>query len=269
MQAAAGTRAKAIKALAGVIKVERQLLESGHEQGMVLVAISSALKVDTLQDSAVGATPFCLSMPEEAGHACQLTQEDAVVQSCPCCPCFGTLAALQCIPGHFDMACGSPRWLTHGVCILTQDEAASVRQAAVDLLGTNIGHNAELATIYFDIIRFASHDSFPSVRKAAIKILWESCITAPGFTAACEACVAVLKRVNDAEESIQELVGKVFHGLWFADAAGGELLTCMLHCIWQALGLHSLLLSMPLSMWCSKSLHAVSSQKLWPSATAG
>lgn len=55
-----------------------------------------------------------------------------------------------------------------------------------------------------------------------MRILWESCIRAPDFPRASEACVAVLHRVADNEESILELVAKVFHGLWFA----GMSLTC-------------------------------------------
>lgn len=39
------TRAKAIKALANVIKADKRLLEQGREQGMVMQAISHALKV--------------------------------------------------------------------------------------------------------------------------------------------------------------------------------------------------------------------------------
>ena len=59
------------------------------------------------------------------------------------------------------------------------------------------------------------------VRKAAVRILWEACIRVPDFSRAAEACVAVLNRVADSEESIQDLVGKVFHGLWFASKQEG------------------------------------------------
>ena len=61
------------------------------------------------------------------------------------------------------------------------------------------------------------------VRKAAVRILWEACIQVPNFPKASEACVAVLNRVIDSEESIQDLVGKVFHGLWFTSKREGEL----------------------------------------------
>jgi hypothetical protein len=59
------------------------------------------------------------------------------------------------------------------------------------------------------------------VRKAAVRILWEACIQVAAFPKASEACVAVLHRVADSEESIQDLVGKVFHGLWFASRSEG------------------------------------------------
>ena len=40
-------------------------------------------------------------------------------------------------------------------------------------------------------------------RQAAIRILWESCMRAPGFPRAVDACKAVLMRAGDPEESIQ------------------------------------------------------------------
>lgn len=63
---------------------------------------------------------------------------------------------------------------------------------------------------------------YVQVRKAAVRILWEACIRVPSFPKASEACVAVLHRVADGEESIQDLVGRVFHGLWFATKREGQ-----------------------------------------------
>ena len=53
------------------------------------------------------------------------------------------------------------------------------------------------------------------MKKRAIKLLWECCISAPGFPAATEACKHVLMRAGDNEESVQDMVSKVFHSLWF------------------------------------------------------
>ena len=44
-----------------------------------------------------------------------------------------------------------------------QDEAASVRQAAVDLLGNHIGARRDLAMSYFDTLVSASRDTSTSV----------------------------------------------------------------------------------------------------------
>lgn len=97
-----------------------------------------------------------------------------------------------------------------------QDEAISVREAAVDLLGKHISSRQDLALTYFDVLAQAVRDSGTSVRKRAVNIMWESCIRRPGFERATQACVHLLSRANDPEDSIQKLVTKVFHSLWFA-----------------------------------------------------
>ncbi|BDA45698.1 Nipped-B-like protein [Coccomyxa sp. Obi] len=112
--------------------------------------------------------------------------------------------------------------IQHCVHRALKDEAPSVRQATVDLLGGHIGADVDLASAYFDTLVTASRDTSTSVRKAAVRILWESCIRVPDFPRASEACVAVLHRVGDNEESILDLVSKIFHGLWFADSQEGS-----------------------------------------------
>ena len=97
-----------------------------------------------------------------------------------------------------------------------QDEAISVREAAVALLGRHISSNTELALRLFNTLARASTDAGTSVRKAAIKILWECCMRVPGFPRAVDACKHVLMRASDQEESIQSEVAKVFHSLWFS-----------------------------------------------------
>ena len=58
--------------------------------------------------------------------------------------------------------------------------------------------------------------------QAAVKILWESCIKPLDFPRSVDACLAVLRRVQDPEESIQDSVTKTFHSLWFAHPHTGE-----------------------------------------------
>lgn len=67
---------------------------------------------------------------------------------------------------------------------LLQDEAISVREAAVTLLGRHVASSQALALRLFNTLARASTDAGTSVRKAAIKILWESCIRVPGFSRA-------------------------------------------------------------------------------------
>ena len=107
----------------------------------------------------------------------------------------------------------------HRVDIL-QDDAVSVREAAVDLLGKHISSKQDLALTYFEVLATAVRDPGTSVRKRAVNIMWESCVKQPGFPKATQACVHILARATDSEDSIQKLVSKVFHNLWFSPFTG-------------------------------------------------
>ena len=100
-----------------------------------------------------------------------------------------------------------------------QDDAVSVREAAVDLLGRHMVSRQDLALTYFEVLATAVRDPGTSVRKRAVNIMWESCIKQPSFPEATQACVHILTRATDPEDSIQKLVSKVFHSLWFAPPA--------------------------------------------------
>ena len=104
----------------------------------------------------------------------------------------------------------------------TQDDSVSVREAAVDLLGKHISARQDLALVYFDILASATRDQGTSVRKRAINIMWESCIQQSGFERASDACVHILGRISDSEESIQKLVSKIFHSLWFSSGTSSH-----------------------------------------------
>ena len=57
----------------------------------------------------------------------------------------------------------------------------SVREAAVSLLGRHVAANQGLALRLFNTLARASTDPGTSVRKSAIKILFDSCIKVQGF----------------------------------------------------------------------------------------
>lgn len=51
-----------------------------------------------------------------------------------------------------------------------------MREAAVDLLGKHMGSDPQTALSYLDVLLEASRDAGVSVRKRAVRILWECCI---------------------------------------------------------------------------------------------
>ncbi len=57
-----------------------------------------------------------------------------------------------------------------------QDEAISVREAAVELLGRHMEASPEVAATYFRVVVQATLDVGVSVRKRAVRILWDCCI---------------------------------------------------------------------------------------------
>jgi hypothetical protein len=97
-----------------------------------------------------------------------------------------------------------------------QDDSISVREASLALLGRHMGGDPELALQLLNTVIRAVDDAGASVRKCAIKILRDSAIAVPGFPRAADAACAVLARAADSEESVQTMVAKLFHGLWFS-----------------------------------------------------
>lgn len=73
-------------------------------------------------------------------------------------------------------------------------------------------------------------DNGISVRKRAIKTLWDCCVHCPGFTRRPDAVVAILQRAGDHEQAMQTLVTRICSAMWFDPCAVvGELLSAL----WQ------------------------------------
>ncbi|WIA08603.1 hypothetical protein OEZ85_008032 [Tetradesmus obliquus] len=98
------------------------------------------------------------------------------------------------------------------------DDSVAVREATLELLAKLISTNPALAGEYFDVLVIASHDAGVSVRKRAIRSLWDCC-TCPGFNRAAEAVVAVLQRAGDSEGSMRGLVTKICGEMWFLEGS--------------------------------------------------
>ena len=87
-----------------------------------------------------------------------------------------------------------------------QDTATSVREAAVDLIGRFILTRPEVANQYYKMLTERILDTGVSVRKRVIKILRDLCLEVNDFPYIGNACVRIIKRVNDDEEGIKKLV---------------------------------------------------------------
>jgi len=96
------------------------------------------------------------------------------------------------------------------------DQAASVREAAVDLVGRFVLDKPQLTLQYYPMLSERILDKGIGVRKRVIKILRDICIQQPGFPKLTEICIKLIRRIND-EDGIRELIAKVFMDLWFSE----------------------------------------------------
>ena len=106
-----------------------------------------------------------------------------------------------------------------------RDEAASVRQAAVDALGSAVEKEPALAATFFDALAAAARDAAPSVRKSALRIIDEKCVRAPPgvFNRRADAAVALVAAAADSEEGVSDAAAKALADLWFGVGIGGGL----------------------------------------------
>ena len=103
-----------------------------------------------------------------------------------------------------------------------QDESISVREASITLLGKHMAGDVDLTSRLLDTIIQATDDAGASVRRSAIKILRDCAIVPPNFPRAADAACAVLARIGDPEESVQTLVARLFHGIWFSSTSSSD-----------------------------------------------
>eukprot|EP00899_Mesostigma_viride_P002145 jgi/Mesvir1/11931/Mv00267-RA.1 len=97
------------------------------------------------------------------------------------------------------------------------DAGASVREAALELVGKHIVANKDVALQYYDHVAERVLDTAVSVRKRVIRILQELVLrhAGAGFDKATDACARLISRINDEETSVQDLVEKALAELWF------------------------------------------------------
>jgi cohesin loading factor subunit SCC2 len=96
------------------------------------------------------------------------------------------------------------------------DKSPSVRESVIDLIG-KYSLKAELMKSYYDIISFGVQDKSLSVRKRAIQIMKDICISCPNHPNYSEFCALLIKRMDD-ESTIKESVVRTFEQMWFSDS---------------------------------------------------
>ncbi|KAL9669245.1 hypothetical protein QQ045_006788 [Rhodiola kirilowii] len=102
------------------------------------------------------------------------------------------------------------------------DSAISVREAALELVGRHIASHPEVGLKYFGKVAERIKDTGVSVRKKAIKIIRDMCISNSNFREFTSACIQIISRVSDDEASIQDLVCKTFYEFWFESPSTPE-----------------------------------------------
>lgn len=109
--------------------------------------------------------------------------------------------------------------LVHNLTLISlfcvQDSAISVRESALELIGRYIGKSEDLIMQYYYLLIRASQDPGVSVKKRALKLLFEICAQNPAFPRRTETLLVILLCIQDREEQIQISVCKAFFQLWF------------------------------------------------------
>ncbi|XP_068654009.1 sister chromatid cohesion protein SCC2 isoform X2 [Aristolochia californica] len=97
------------------------------------------------------------------------------------------------------------------------DSAISVREAALELVGRYIASHPDVGLKYFEKVAERIKDTGVSVRKRAIRIIRDMCISNPNFSEFTNGCIEIISRVYDEEASVQDLVSKTFFEFWFEE----------------------------------------------------
>uniref|UniRef100_A0A7R9UFA3 Sister chromatid cohesion protein n=1 Tax=Pinguiococcus pyrenoidosus TaxID=172671 RepID=A0A7R9UFA3_9STRA len=113
--------------------------------------------------------------------------------------------------------------IAHAVESSLSDEAISVRQAVVDLVGKYSLGSMECFDVYRTSLLDRIIDKGVSVRKSVVKILQGVLLKFPAYPKRVLLCTALVKSLNmrREEDSVKELVSSIFAKIWFDNAIEG------------------------------------------------
>ena len=98
------------------------------------------------------------------------------------------------------------------------DQAISVREESVKLVGTFVLFGFDISSMYLDGLMFCLNDKGVSVRKSVVNIFREVMLHQPNhplYSEICR-CLLVLGWDPKEEETIRDVVSSTFHKVWFS-----------------------------------------------------
>lgn len=99
------------------------------------------------------------------------------------------------------------------------DEAISVREAAVSLVGSYVVHSPAVANAFHQAFMVGLNDSGVSVRKRTVKILQDILCSNPSYKGRAKACSEMLRLAADPKEDdgVRDLIYELFLKIWLQD----------------------------------------------------
>lgn len=101
------------------------------------------------------------------------------------------------------------------------DQAISVRQKTVEVIGICVLNRPRLIDHYYDFLLMGLRDNGVSVRKRCIQIMRDICIGLPNLGKRPEMCIEMMKRANE-DDSVRELIVDAFMQMWFTPCADND-----------------------------------------------
>jgi cohesin loading factor subunit SCC2 len=140
--------------------------------------------------------------------------------------CIGRIAGLlttndNIVPPSTQITDADPKLMVYpkvrnAVTARFSDEAISVREAAVSLVGLYVVHSPAVANAFHPAFMVALRDPGTSVRKRTIKILQDILCTNPSYKGRAEACTAMLSLAADPKEDdpVRDAIHDLFLKVW-------------------------------------------------------
>ena len=102
------------------------------------------------------------------------------------------------------------------------DPSPQVRDVAIDLIGKYVAANPELGAQYYGVLKARLTDTGTSVRKRVLRILRDLYLKTSDVNLKTDIVANFLRSLEDEEETVQELVYKLFEDVWFKQTIEGE-----------------------------------------------